>query len=70
MKAAGEAAFAVFVTLDQGIAYQQALAPYALGILFLRAHPADLPHLTALMPQVAEVLPAAAEGRHVTVFAR
>lgn len=68
LRAAQEAAFSVFVTLDSGIAYQQSLKGYDLGIIFLRAHPATAANLVRLMPQVVEALPVAADGRHITVF--
>ena len=58
----------VLVTIDKGIGFQQNLASSPLGIIFLRIHPAKLPTLLPLMPALEEALPAAAEGRHLTIF--
>lgn len=62
MKAAKQAAFDVFITLDRNIAFQQNLRAVAIGVIFLRVYPAKLSELRPLMPQIVKALPEAAQG--------
>lgn len=68
MKAVRDAAFSVFINNDRNLGFQQNLTRYPIGIIFLRVHPVKLSTLSELVPSVVEVLPTAAEGRHLAIF--
>jgi hypothetical protein len=61
---AEKAAFSVLITLDQNLPHQQDLASCQVGIVILAARSAELSNLIELMPQLEDVLPEAAKGRH------
>lgn len=68
IEVAEKAAFSVLITLDQNLPHQQDLASCQVGIVILAARSAELSNLIELMPQLEDVLPEAAKGRHVTVL--
>jgi hypothetical protein len=59
--------FAVFVTVDRNLEYQQHLPGVALAVLALRARSNDVTDLLPLMPEVLAVLPTLAPGQVVRV---
>ena len=53
----GDAGFAVLVTIDKGIEFQQRVAALPFGVVALRAQSNDIADLRPLMPAVLAVLP-------------
>jgi hypothetical protein len=62
-----EAAFDVFITIDQNVEFQQNLRSTALGIVVLAAPNNRLETLRPLMSQVASVLPTIRPGTIIRV---
>jgi hypothetical protein len=65
-RAAGDG-FAVFLTVDRGIQYQQNLGSTAVAIVALHARSNDIVDLLPLIPEVEQVLPTLVPGQFVQV---
>ncbi len=59
--------FDVFITLDQGLEYQQNLEGLQIAIILVHAKSSRLPDLVGLAPMVMEVLPRCKPGQLVVV---
>jgi len=62
-------AFDVFVTVDQGIRYQQNIVAYDICVAALAARTNDIKDLSPLVPQLLEVLVDAKPGQVLRVAA-
>lgn len=69
LRAAAAAGFAVLLTADRNLEYQQNIPAAALGILVLRARSNRMPDLLPLVPALLDVLPHVEKGQvaHVGV---
>lgn len=65
--AAAEEAFAVFVTLDTNLAYQQNIRSYEIGVVVIDLHPIVPDHLERHMGTISDALPIAAEDQGVVI---
>lgn len=63
------ASFDVFVTVDQGIRYQQNIVAYAICVAALAARTNDVKDLEPLVPQLLEMLVDAKPGQVLRVTA-
>ena len=61
------AGFAVFVTIDKGIEFQQLVAALPVGVVALRARSNDIADLRPLMPAVLAALPHLRPGQLVRI---
>lgn len=59
--------FDVFVTVDQGLRYQQDISGFQIAIVVLEAPTNDIEDLRPLMPRVRELLPQLRPGQLVRV---
>ena len=62
-----DAGFAVFVTIDKGIEFQQRVAALPFGVVALRARSNDIADLRPLMPAVFAALPHLRPGQLVRI---
>jgi hypothetical protein len=62
-----EVEFDVFFTVDQNLKYQQNLASFNIGLIFLVARSNGLKALLPLMPEVREVLKTIKRGEFVRI---
>lgn len=68
IEAAYRAGFEVLITADKGVGFQLDHTSYRLGLLFLRAHPFTYHKVRLYVPAIRSVLPAVAQGHHLTLF--
>ena len=67
LDAAEKAGFAVMITTDQEIPYQQNLGHRRISIIILKARTHRFADLTALLPEVRQILASIAPGQVITV---
>jgi hypothetical protein len=67
LRRATEAGFAVFLTVDRNLEYQQHVPGLGLAVVALRARSNDIVDLEPLMPSVLAVLATLSPGRVVRV---
>lgn len=67
LRAAEEASFSVFVTLDRNLPNQQELHTYEIGIIILAVHPTTPVHLKRQMDRILDSLPRAAAGEMIVL---
>jgi predicted nuclease of predicted toxin-antitoxin system len=56
LRAAAQEGFAVFLTADQGIEFQQNLQGLGVGVVIVRARSNRMPHLLPLVPAIASAI--------------
>jgi hypothetical protein len=59
--------FEAFITVDQGLQYQQNLQGAPLGVIALRAPTNRIEHLRPLIPEVLKVLAKLTPGQYVAI---
>jgi predicted nuclease of predicted toxin-antitoxin system len=64
---AEEAGFDVFLTVDQGVGYQQNLTNREIAVILVRARSNRLVDLVSCMPEIHTVLASIKHGQFVTV---
>jgi hypothetical protein len=69
LAAAEQAGFEVFVTVDQGIRYQQTMIGRTLSIIFIRSVKNDMPTLTPLASTVLKGIGTVEPGKFLVVTA-
>jgi hypothetical protein len=61
------ATFAVLVTADQRLRYQQNLARFAIGVVIISVRDTRLPHLRTLLPELRDAIATVAAGSLLVV---
>ena len=68
LAAASSAHFSVLITADGGVGFQQQLATYPIGLVFLHIHPFTYPAIRPFADAIKEAIGYAGEGHHLSVF--
>ncbi|MEM1093090.1 MAG: hypothetical protein AAGJ10_00685 [Bacteroidota bacterium] len=68
MAAAAQADFRVLITADRGVGFQQGLAAYSIGLVFLHIHPFTYPAIRPFAAAITEAAGYAAKGQQLSVF--